>query len=215
MKKSFIAAAAVCTIGLGASVATAAQPDDLAYGVAALTKGTQVASTPALTESLSYLAEYGPDASRARSVAAPDGSRWTVLPAANGGVCVQFPNERETVACGAGDGIKTGRFGIVTIARPSLEEARRLGALRKAQWEGNPKGGVFTEPVSRERTAAVRLGIVADGITAVESLDANGAVISRAPVSNNAYILQLGLEGQAESVRLVQADGDTTTSALN
>lgn len=227
LRVGVVSLAAVGAAGLAlASTGTATvEPQTPPPPIAALTSGAVVSLPAPVLASLTSppATEYGPYVAGARSLPAPGAGpeRWTVMPAQDGGACLVI--EGGTFTCGSAESIATGRFGLILIDAPQGEAARRAQAANaKAMRDyGSPvKAGPDAQrpdqalvlPTAELGGHAARKGLVADGVTTVQSRDAVGKLIGSAEVQDNLYDLELGQEAVAKTVQLLQADGTIVAS---
>lgn len=193
-----LAAAGVASSGAAPEVA---QP---LASLSALETSAQVAPTSGLQSAygLGSPQRYGVDLSEVRSLQTATGT-WAVASSPSG-VCVDFANG--TVSCGSADDVSNGRYAVTSIDAPVGAEARKLAESRRAVAEGRADTSVEQAPA-----AALRRGLVIDGIASVRSVDRAGTVIAEAKVVRNTYELNLGLEGQAQSVEFIDAAGSVAS----
>lgn len=211
LKKSSRAIAATAAVAAGTAVAvigsavasTADMPD---VGVL---KGGVPAKMP--SEVVHMLQGAAPETelklADARSLTGPhSGKTWHLVPTGDDGVCMVIG---VTGTCGTAEAIRTGGFGLVTIAAPtgtptSAEVQANQEALEAAKARGDK---YVTLPPSAHRGDAVRRGIVEDGIIRVQAIGAQDEVLHEAEVEDNLYELPLGKDGDTERVAFLDVTG--------
>lgn len=152
------------------------------------------------------LQAYGPRPHEAGPVSVA-GETWTLVPANDAGWCVDVGDV--TLSCGRASDIEAGAFAITQIAAPVGEDGEQLARAR----EGAAKAGRPLPAIGVLPTPAVRRGIAPSGTWRVRAISGGGRTIASAEVTlRGAYVLPLGLEGQAARIEFSGGDGRVLAS---
>ena len=196
---------AAAAAGAGAAVALA----DGASSAPVSAAGTPVKPSPELLGALAQpeLAAFRPDAASAQAIDAP-GGRWVLVRGAAGALCVDLGDV--TVTCADAPSIAAGELAVTTVSPPAPSDELALAQARRAAQEAG-RDSLDAADIAVPG-AAVRRGVVADGVTEVRAIGAAGQTIAKAAVTGNTYRLDAGVEGAAAWLELVGPGGSSRLS---